>query len=153
MSDTTRSSRKCCASDGSTACRESWTPTGPCFFCRPDGPVARGHGSTSDGSPSSKKAGRITAPGRSKIERAKTDGSWTVLDDVEDLVIPDDLQRALDATPAARDNFQAFSDSSKKGILWWIKSAKRAATRDKRIRETAELAAKNIRANHPQDRA
>ena len=98
------------------------------------------------------RARRMTSAGRVKIEQAKADGSWTVLDDVEDLIVPADLQRALDETPDAARHFKAFSDSSKKGILWWIKSAKRSATREKRIRETADLAAQNIKANHPKDR-
>jgi uncharacterized protein YdeI (YjbR/CyaY-like superfamily) len=53
----------------------------------------------------------------------------------------------------AAANFQAFSASSQKGILWWIKSAKRPATRQKRIAETVRLAAINIRANHPEARS
>ena len=98
------------------------------------------------------KAGLIEPPGRAKIQAAKSDGSWTVLDDVEDLIIPDDLAVALDAKPKARANFEAFSPSSKKGILWWIKSAKRPPTRAKRVQETADLAARNLRANFPADR-
>lgn len=98
-------------------------------------------------------AGRIAPAGQAKIDAAVADGSWTLLDDVEDLVIPNDLAAALDAEPGARRHFEAFPDSSKKGILWWIKSAKRDATRAKRIRETATLAAQNVRANHPRDRS
>ena len=96
--------------------------------------------------------GAIKPPGRAKIEAAKADGSWTILDDVEALVVPEDLAEALRSTPKAKANFDRFSDSSKKNILWWIKSAKREATRQKRIRQTVELAAKNLRANHPEDR-
>ena len=98
-------------------------------------------------------SGRMAAPGRKKIEAARADGSWTLLDDVEDLIVPDDLARALDAVPNARAHFEAFSPSSKKGILWWIKSAKRAPTRAQRIRDTAELAGRNLRANHPEARS
>ena len=98
------------------------------------------------------KAGQLEPPGQAKIDEAKADGSWVLLDDVEDLVIPNDLAGALESVPDARRHFDAFSDSSKKAILWWIKSAKRAPTREKRIHETAELAGQNIRANHPRDR-
>ncbi|QDT39772.1 YdeI/OmpD-associated family protein [Stratiformator vulcanicus] len=93
--------------------------------------------------------GLMTPAGWAKIEQAKADGSWTVLDDVEDLVIPPDLAKALKQNRSAKQHFDAFPDSVKKGILWWIKSAKRSATREKRIAETVAKAAENVRANYP----
>ena len=35
--------------------------------------------------------GRMTDAGRAAIERAEADGSWTILEPVEDLIVPDDL--------------------------------------------------------------
>ncbi|MEM9999194.1 MAG: YdeI/OmpD-associated family protein [Bacteroidota bacterium] len=96
--------------------------------------------------------GRMTEIGRAKIEAAKADGSWTLYDDVENLVIPDDLAAALASAPAAEAAFDGFSASSKKGVLWWIKSAKRDATRAKRIAETVRLAALGVVANTPMAR-
>ena len=90
--------------------------------------------------------GLMTPAGMTKIEAAKRDGSWTIYDEIEDIVIPDDLAAALMDNEAARVNFEAFGDSYKKGILWWIKTAKRPETRAKRVKETVELAAQNIRA-------
>jgi uncharacterized protein YdeI (YjbR/CyaY-like superfamily) len=95
----------------------------------------------------------IMPPGLAFIEQAKQDGSWTIYNEVEDLIIPDDLATALAENETAAGHFQAFSDSSKKGILWWIKSAKQPATRQKRIAETVRLAHHNVRANHPEARA
>lgn len=92
--------------------------------------------------------GRMTDAGRRQIAQAKEDGSWTIYDSVEQLEEPEDLALALDADGAARTHFDSFPDSSKKIILWWIKSAKRATTREKRVRETVRLAAENVRANH-----
>jgi uncharacterized protein YdeI (YjbR/CyaY-like superfamily) len=92
--------------------------------------------------------GLMTAAGLGKIEAAQRDGSWNRYDAVEDLTMPDDLASALAANPTANANFNAFSSSSKKVILWWIASAKRPETRLKRIQETVTLAAKNIKANH-----
>jgi uncharacterized protein YdeI (YjbR/CyaY-like superfamily) len=69
------------------------------------------------------------------------------------LIIPKDLEEALSANIAAQTYFQVFSDSSKKGILWWIKSAKQSETRKKRIEETGRLVAQNIKANHPGNKA
>ncbi|MGB3683111.1 MAG: YdeI/OmpD-associated family protein [Rubrobacteraceae bacterium] len=92
-------------------------------------------------------AGKMRPAGRQKIEQSKADGSWTFLDDVETLVIPDDLAAALAEYENAEENFAAFPRSAKRGILEWIKQAKRTETRSKRVRETAELASKNVRAN------
>lgn len=94
--------------------------------------------------------GRMAEAGLAKIEAAKADGSWTVYDPIEDLIVPDDLAEALSENPDAAANFEAFPPSSKKNILWWIASAKRPETRQKRITETVEKAAENKRANHPE---
>ena len=91
--------------------------------------------------------GRMTEAGMRKIEASKADGTWTKLDDVENLVVPDDLVAALDSLPDAAANFDAFPRSAKRGILEWILQAKRPDSRAARIAETARLAAENRRAN------
>ncbi len=98
-------------------------------------------------------AGLITARGQTAIDLAKANGTWTILDAVERLEVPEDLAVALDAAPGARAAFDGFSASSRKTILWWIVSAKRPETRAKRIAETARLAEVGLRANHPEARA
>lgn len=90
--------------------------------------------------------GLMTPAGLAKIEAAKADGSWTALDAVDALAVPDDLQDALAANPDARRHFEAFSPSARKIILYWIASARKSETRAKRIEETVRLAAQNIRA-------
>jgi uncharacterized protein YdeI (YjbR/CyaY-like superfamily) len=91
--------------------------------------------------------GLMTPAGLGKIEASKRDDSWSVLDAVEELTVPPDLEAALTANPTAREYFTAFPASVKKGILWWIESAKRPETRAKRVEETVALAARNVRAN------
>jgi uncharacterized protein YdeI (YjbR/CyaY-like superfamily) len=91
--------------------------------------------------------GSMAPAGMAKIEAAKLDGSWYLLDAVEDLTIPPDLAQALDNNPAARANFDAFPRSVKRGILEWIVRAKRAETRTRRIADTVQQAAQNHRAN------
>lgn len=91
--------------------------------------------------------GRMTPAGLAKIEAAKADGSWVLLDAVENLEVPDDLAAEFDNYPAARANFDAFPRSARRGILEWIVQAKRPETRAKRIAETARLAQENERAN------
>ena len=94
-------------------------------------------------------AGLMAPAGRAKIERAREDGSWTALDAVENLEVPADLAAALAAYPSADRHFAAFPRSAKRAILEWIASARTAATREKRIAETARLAEQNQRANQP----
>jgi len=91
---------------------------------------------------------RMRKPGLLKIKAAKKDGSWSRLEQVDQMVIPPDLRRELAANQQARRNFEAFSDSSKRLILYWISTAKRGETRQKRIAEAVRLAAKNIKAAH-----
>ena len=92
-------------------------------------------------------AGLLTDAGRRVVEAAKADGSWTLLDDVEDLVVPPDLAAAFEAVPGSREHWEAFPRSAKRGILEWIVQAKTAPTRAKRIAETAAQAGIGERAN------
>jgi uncharacterized protein YdeI (YjbR/CyaY-like superfamily) len=98
------------------------------------------------------KQNKIEAPGLQKIEDAKKDGSWFVLDDIEALVMPLVLQQALTKNKAALKNFEAFPAGVRKQIFQWIISAKTEATIQKRVTETVTLAAKNIRANQWQSK-
>lgn len=94
-------------------------------------------------------SGLMAPAGLAAIERAKANGSWTLLDAVEAGVIPDDLGAALDAAPPARANFEAFPKSAKRAMLEWTAQAKRPETRAARIRQIAERAAVNERAYPP----
>ncbi|MEM0997499.1 MAG: YdeI/OmpD-associated family protein [Bacteroidota bacterium] len=91
--------------------------------------------------------GRMQEAGRKLVRWAQANGTWTALDDVENLVIPPDLQAEFAARPPALEHWESFPRSVKRGILEWILNAKRPATRHKRILETAELAEYNLRAN------
>ncbi len=92
-------------------------------------------------------AGLMMPAGLAKVEAAKSDGSWEALDAVEALEIPDDLAEAFTAYECARENFEGFPRSVKRGILEWVSNAKRPATRAKRVEETARLAQENVRAD------
>ena len=95
------------------------------------------------------RQGRMMESGASIIAAAQSNGSWTVYDEIEDLVVPPDLAAALAHNETAQSHFDNFPPSSKKNILWWIKSARKPETRTARIAKTAELAAENRMANHP----
>jgi len=84
--------------------------------------------------------GLMTPAGFAAIERAKADGSWNRLTDVEALVMPDDLTEALAATPGAEQGFAKLAESGRKQLLYWIVSAKRDETRANRIEQTVAAA-------------
>jgi uncharacterized protein YdeI (YjbR/CyaY-like superfamily) len=92
--------------------------------------------------------GRLEDAGREMVELAKSTGTWNALDDVENLVLQADLAEVFAEAPkAALENWEAFPRSVKRGILEWIYTAKRPATRAQRIAETVAKASKNERAN------
>ncbi|MEL6822520.1 MAG: YdeI/OmpD-associated family protein [Calditrichota bacterium] len=91
--------------------------------------------------------GRIAEPGHEMIRLAKETGTWTALEDVDNLVVPPDLRKAFDSNPTAFTFWEKFPPSTRRGILEWIFNAKREETRAKRIAETVEKAAEDIRAN------
>ncbi|KGO90832.1 YdeI/OmpD-associated family protein [Flavobacterium suncheonense] len=83
--------------------------------------------------------------GLKKIEIAKQNGSWNSLDHVEDLVIPEDLQKAFNKNKKAFENFLNFSFSYRKSYLYWLNHAKREETRKTRIAEIVKLCAANLK--------
>lgn len=78
--------------------------------------------------------------GFKSIEIAKENGSWTNLDTVERLEIPEDLEIGLKRRKGAMQYFESLNKSSKKGLIYWVVSAKRSDTRIKRISEIVENA-------------
>jgi len=92
-------------------------------------------------------AGLMAPAGQAVVDAAKASGTWTALDDVENLVEPDDLRAALDADPQARRQWDAFPRSARRGILEWLLNARTAPTRAKRLEEIARLASRGERAN------
>lgn len=89
------------------------------------------------------RQGLMTAAGLAVVVAAKRDGSWDAYDAIEALRIPPDLADALDAADTARRNFEAFGNAAKKQILWWIASARREETRQKRIARIVAAADRN----------
>lgn len=87
----------------------------------------------------------MTEAGFTSIETAKQNGSWTMLDEVEALVIPGDLKEELAIHKGSMEYFESLSKSSKKILLYWVVSAKRPEIRRKRIVEIAENASKNLK--------
>ena len=86
--------------------------------------------------------------GLAVIQNAKTNGSWTSLDAVENGVIPDALQEAFDQNPIAFTNYQNFTRGQRKSYLYHLNQAKREETQQKRITEIVQLCAKNIKSRN-----
>lgn len=84
--------------------------------------------------------GLMTKAGFLTIATAKQNGTWTILDDVEELSIPADLEKEFKDHKGSKDFFLSLSKSVKKAILQWLVLAKRAETRQNRINKIAELA-------------
>lgn len=89
--------------------------------------------------------GRMHASGLASVTLAKSSGAWDEMNDVDALLIPNDLLRALKNTGQALAYFEEFPPSARRNILRWINTAKTPETRVKRIKETAVAAQNNIR--------
>lgn len=79
----------------------------------------------------------VEPAGLAKIAAAKRDGSWTLLDSVEALEVPDDLRKALGA--AGMRKFKALTPGRQKENLRAIATAKRPETRAKRVADVVQL--------------
>ena len=89
--------------------------------------------------------GRMRPAGQAAVDAARGSGMWTLMVDVEDLVVPDDLAAALDARPGAREQWDAFPPSARKLALAWIVLAKRDETRAARVVDVAESSTRGER--------
>ena len=76
------------------------------------------------------------------IEASKKSGLWDFMVDVDNLIIPKDLIKALERHDGALEFFENINDSSKRFALRWVKLAKTDKTRNNRILKLATLSAK-----------
>jgi uncharacterized protein YdeI (YjbR/CyaY-like superfamily) len=89
-------------------------------------------------------AGRMREAGLTEVERARADGRWAdAYPGQRTATVPDDLQRALDANPAAREFFTTLDGANRYAILWRIHDARRPQTREQRIARFVEMLAAN----------
>jgi NAD(P)-dependent dehydrogenase (short-subunit alcohol dehydrogenase family) len=104
------------------------------------------------------KGHRVFAAGRDEAALAELDTGYANITPLRMDVTDDDavttaaaqVREALGGEARAR--WEGFPASSRRGILWWIKSAKTAKTRSRRIAETARLAGLGLRANFPESK-
>ncbi|APX13324.1 YdeI/OmpD-associated family protein [Tateyamaria omphalii] len=84
-------------------------------------------------------SGAMTPAGEALIDSAQANGMWAFLDDVERLEVPQDLARALKQGDL-HGVWDAYPRSVKRGTLEWIKTAKTAPTRARRITDVTASA-------------
>jgi uncharacterized protein YdeI (YjbR/CyaY-like superfamily) len=78
--------------------------------------------------------GRMRPAGRAAIEAAQGDGRWEAAYEPQSRAqVPPDLQRALDAEPAAREAFAGLDSRNRYAILYRVQDAKRPEARARRI--------------------
>ena len=92
--------------------------------------------------------GRMQPAGRDAIAQSKRLGLWDVMQDVDALVVPDDLQILLDKDPTAATYFETCPPSYKRNILRWLKSAKTEKTRQKRLNILMQSTTEHQRLKH-----
>jgi uncharacterized protein YdeI (YjbR/CyaY-like superfamily) len=81
-------------------------------------------------------AGSMRAPGLAEVEAAQADGRWeAAYEGARSAKVPADLQRELDASPAAAEFFAALDGANRYAILYRLDEAKKPETRQKRLRK------------------
>jgi uncharacterized protein YdeI (YjbR/CyaY-like superfamily) len=87
--------------------------------------------------------GRMHPAGLAEVERAKADGRWErAYDSPTTATVPDDLQAALDASPAAAKLFAELDGNNRYAILHRLQNVKRPETRARKIGEYVEMLAR-----------
>ncbi len=88
--------------------------------------------------------GRLEPAGEAAVRVARENGSWSMLDDVERLVVPEDLAAALSAVAGATESWDARSPSARRMALTWLVQAKRPETRLRRVSALVARAAEGL---------
>jgi uncharacterized protein YdeI (YjbR/CyaY-like superfamily) len=89
------------------------------------------------------ESGRMQPAGLREVERAKADGRWDAAYDAPSTAtVPDDLQAALDASPAAAELFAGLSSQNRYAILHRVQTAKKPETRARRIEKFVAMLAR-----------
>jgi uncharacterized protein YdeI (YjbR/CyaY-like superfamily) len=87
-------------------------------------------------------AGRMKPAGLREVEAAKADGRWdAAYDGSRTITVPDDLERALRGSIAARRAFEQLDSRNRFAILYRINDAKRPDTRARRIEQFVAMLA------------
>jgi uncharacterized protein YdeI (YjbR/CyaY-like superfamily) len=89
-------------------------------------------------------SGQMRPHGLAEVARAKADGRWAeAYDSQSTAVVSDDLQAALEAHPEAKAFFETLDSANRYAILWRLQTAKKAETRERRLRQFIEMLARH----------
>jgi uncharacterized protein YdeI (YjbR/CyaY-like superfamily) len=81
-------------------------------------------------------ADKMHPAGLAEVEAAKADGRWeAAYAGQRTAEVPPDLQRELEANPAARKSFELLDGANRYAILYRLNEAKRTETRERRLRK------------------
>jgi uncharacterized protein YdeI (YjbR/CyaY-like superfamily) len=89
------------------------------------------------------KEGRMTEFGMAKIELAKQNGDWDKPSQPRpQFVMHEIFQTALDHHPKAKEFFNSLNKADRQHYIYWVASAQREETREKRVSESLDLLGK-----------
>jgi uncharacterized protein YdeI (YjbR/CyaY-like superfamily) len=84
--------------------------------------------------------GDMKPAGLAEVERAKSDGRWeAAYDSFSGATIPADFAKELDRHPKAKAFFKTLSKTNSYAITWRLQTAKKAETRERRLRAFIEM--------------
>jgi uncharacterized protein YdeI (YjbR/CyaY-like superfamily) len=88
-------------------------------------------------------SGDMKPSGLKAVEAAKQDGRWdAAYASQKNIEVPADFQSALEKNKKARAFFESLTSSRRYSFLFRVTTAKKAETREKRIRQFVEMLAK-----------
>lgn len=86
------------------------------------------------------EGGRMKPAGLEEVERARRDGRWdAAYASPKSATMPPDFQKELNRHPKAKAFFKTLTRTNSYAIMWRIQTAKRAETRERRIRTYIEM--------------
>ncbi len=89
------------------------------------------------------EAGKMRPTGLAEVEAAKADGRWeAAYEGQRTAKVPPDLQRELDANPAAAGFFASLSSANRYAIVYRLDEAKKPETRERRLRKFVAMLAR-----------
>jgi uncharacterized protein YdeI (YjbR/CyaY-like superfamily) len=81
-------------------------------------------------------AERMRPAGLAEVEAAKADGRWdAAYEGQRTAKVPEDLQRELDASPAASKFFAGLDSANRYAVVYRLNDAKKPETRERRLRK------------------
>ncbi len=85
-------------------------------------------------------SGEMKPSGLKAVEAAKQDGRWdAAYRSQKNITVPEDFQSALNKSKKAKAFFESLTSARRYSFLFRIETAKKAETREKRIRQFVEM--------------